>query len=159
MSDVPDTRRSVVFTSEVAYESERINAAAVYCSDGRFGEQCDDFLHNALKLPRYDRMIVPGGAACLVGHEAVHLEEGGVVEQLKFLIEAHELRQIVLIAHEDCAYYRQRLKVADDEFETRQREDLATAARRLRGMASVITVECFMLRVDGQTVYFERVEV
>ena len=65
----------------------------------------------------------------------------------------------MLIAHEDCAYYRHCLKVADDEFEKRQREDLGTAARRLRGMASVITVECFMLRVDGQTVYFERVEV
>ena len=35
-------------------------AAAVYCSDGRFGEHVDDFLHNALKLPRYDRLAVPG---------------------------------------------------------------------------------------------------
>ena len=42
--------------SAVPFDSSRIGAAAVYCSDGRFGEQCDDFVHHALQLPRYDRL-------------------------------------------------------------------------------------------------------
>ena len=39
-----------------------LGAAAVYCSDGRYGEHMDDFLHNCLGLPRYDRVAIPGGA-------------------------------------------------------------------------------------------------
>ena len=56
-----------VHTSPVRFQESRIRAAAIYCSDGRFGEAFDDFLHNILKLPRYDRLAVPGGAACLAG--------------------------------------------------------------------------------------------
>ena len=41
-----------VFQSLVAFDSGRIHAAAVYCSDGRYGEQFDDFMRNALSLPR-----------------------------------------------------------------------------------------------------------
>jgi hypothetical protein len=57
-----------VFVGTRPFEAQRIAAAAVYCSDGRFGEQMDEFLHTALRLPRYDRVAIPGGAACLAGH-------------------------------------------------------------------------------------------
>ncbi len=30
-----------LYDSAVPFDSSRIGAAAVYCSDGRFGEQCD----------------------------------------------------------------------------------------------------------------------
>src|SRR5208283_2204549 len=42
---------STVYESSVRFDENRIRAAALYCSDGRFGEQIDDFLHNGLKLP------------------------------------------------------------------------------------------------------------
>ena len=101
-----------VYDSAIPFDAARMGAAAVYCSDGRFGEQCDDFLHNALGLPRYDRLAVPGGAACLAGYFATYREEDAVLEQLKFLIEVHELRRVVLIAHQDCAFYTTRLEVS-----------------------------------------------
>ena len=59
---------ATVYKSSAPFDESRIRAAAVYCSDGRFGEQFDDFLHNGLKLPRCDRLAVPGGAASLAGH-------------------------------------------------------------------------------------------
>jgi hypothetical protein len=37
------------------------------------------------------------------------LEEQGVVDELHFLVEAHELRRVVLIAHQSCAFYAARL--------------------------------------------------
>src|SRR5258708_36282290 len=58
---------SLQYRSSIPYDTERIGAAAVYCSDGRFGEQVDDLIFNALNLPRYDRLAIPGGAACLAG--------------------------------------------------------------------------------------------
>ena len=60
--------KSPVFGSSEQFDENRVGAAAVYCSDGRYGEHFDGFLHNALKLPRYDRLALPGGAACLAGH-------------------------------------------------------------------------------------------
>ena len=87
-SNVNTPDDSPVYQSSVRFDENRIRAAAIYCSDGRFGEQCDDFLHNALQLPRYDRLAVPGGAACLAGHFLAHREEDALVEQLRFLIRA-----------------------------------------------------------------------
>jgi hypothetical protein len=51
------------FISTVPFTEARIRAASIYCSDGRFGEQIDEFLHQGLGLPRYDRLAVPGGPA------------------------------------------------------------------------------------------------
>ena len=102
---------ATVYESSLRFDENRIRAAAVYCSDGRFGEQIDDFLHNCLKLPRCDRLVVPGGAGCLAGHFLAFREEEGLVEQLRFLIRAHDVQRVVLIAHQDCAFYSERLHV------------------------------------------------
>src|SRR6187549_2595856 len=103
----------MTYTSPLRYDSSRIHAAAMYCSDGRIGEHFDDFLQNGLNLPRYDRVALPGGPACLAGHPQAHLEEQGVVDELQFLVEEHKLRRIVLIAHDGCAFYGGRLGLAD----------------------------------------------
>ena len=40
------------FISSLAFDGARIHAASIYCSDGRVGEQIDEFLHEGLHLPR-----------------------------------------------------------------------------------------------------------
>jgi hypothetical protein len=147
------------FLSHVPFDLNRINAAAVYCSDGRFGEQIDDLLFNALKLPRYDRLAVPGGAACLAGHFSAYREEEGVAEQLRFLVSVHDVRYVVLIAHEGCAYYTDWLHVPPNQLEARQREDLGKAVRHVKRFGIDIEVAAFLARRRGQRVAFERVEV
>jgi hypothetical protein len=148
--------KSAVFGSAERFDENRIRAAAVYCSDGRYGEHFDDFLHNALKLPRYDRLAVPGGAACLAGHFSSFREEEGVIEQLRFLIKAHGIERVVLIAHQDCVFYTERLRVSPLQVETQQREDTEAAVRRIRSLASGLTVDAFFARKhsDG-TIQFE----
>ncbi|MGA2256466.1 MAG: carbonic anhydrase [Thermoguttaceae bacterium] len=145
-----------VYESSVRFDENRIRAAALYCSDGRFGEQIDDFLHNGLKLPRCDRLVVPGGAASLAGHFLAFREEEGLLEQLRFLIRAHDLQRLVLIAHQDCAFYTERLHVTSPQLETRQQDDLQAAAERLRSFSRILVVEGFFARkhADG-TVRFE----
>ena len=105
------TPNQLFFESSVRFESSRIHAVAVYCSDGRFGEQVDELLHAGLGLPRYDRLAVPGGAACLARHFETFREEDGVIEQLRFLLTVHRVQRVVLIAHEGCAFYSERLRV------------------------------------------------
>ncbi len=138
------------YESPVPFDSERIRAAAVYCSDGRLGEQFDDLLQNALGLPRYDRLAVPGGAACLASHFVTYREEQGVVEQLRFLIDVHGLERVVLIAHENCAFYSRRLRVSPLQLETQQREDMNKAVRRVRSLSKDLTVNAFFARANWQ---------
>ena len=134
------------FESSVRFDENRIGAAAVYCSDGRFGEQFDDFLHNGLRLPRYDRLALPGGAGCLAGHILASRDEDALLDQLQFLIRAHGLQRIVLIAHHNCAYYTEKLHVPPVQIETRQREDLHVAAERIRSIARHLAIGTFFAR-------------
>src|SRR5690606_37714832 len=91
---------TLLYTSSIPFSANRVRAAAVYCSDGRFGEQVDQLLHDGLDLPCYDRLAVPGGAACLAGHFSAYREEEAVLEQLRFLVTIHKLQRLVLVAHQ-----------------------------------------------------------
>jgi hypothetical protein len=134
------------FESSLRFDENRIHAAAIYCSDGRYGEQFDDFLHNGLRLPRYDRLAVPGGAACLAGHFLACREEDALLEQLRFLVRAHGLQRLVLIAHQGCAFYTEQLHVPLAEIEGRQRGDLFMAAERIRSIARHLAIGVFFAR-------------
>lgn len=147
------------YESRVRYEQDRIHAAALYCSDGRVGEHFDDFLQNGLSLPRYDRVSLPGGPACLAGHPQAHLEEHGVVDELKFLLEVHKLNRVVLIAHQGCAFYSTRLDLKEPRLELVQRADLVRAAAFVHRVTGLGSIEAYFARLVNGAVQFEQVEV
>ena len=147
------------YQSPIAYEAERIHAAAVYCSDGRMGEHFDDFLHNGLNLPRYDRVALPGGPGCLAGHTEAKLEEEGVVDELRFLVEAHQLERVVLIQHEGCAFYHLRLHVELERTRALQRADLVRAAFQIRRVASHLRIEGYFAGRGREGLVFEKIEI
>ena len=148
-----------VFESQTPYEEARIGAAAVYCSDGRIGEQMDDFLHNGLQLPRYDRVACPGGPVCLSGRLGALWESRGVEEQLRFLLRAHQVRRVILIGHSGCAYYRTHLGIAEARVEAEQLADLARAANTIRrgGMAPDLEIQTYFAHRQGPRVQFEHI--
>ncbi len=128
------------YVSSLPYDEQRVGAAAIYCSDGRFGEQMDEFLHNSLGLPRYDRVAVPGGAACLAGHLMVYHEAQALDRQLSFLITAHALTRIVMIAHDNCGFYKG-LWLRETTVEKQQAMDLRKAAEHILAHHSKVRVE------------------
>src|SRR4051812_38220787 len=147
------TRRTYI--SNTPFDENRVGAAAVYCSDGRYGEQMDDFLHAGLGLPRYDRVAVPGGAACMAGHLMVYHEKNAMEQQLSFLVKSHQLKRVVLIAHENCGFYKG-LWTGGTTVEQQQAEDLRKAAELIRSWNFGVEADCyFARRVDGR-VAFER---
>jgi hypothetical protein len=148
----------MAFRSDIPYNPARIHAAAIYCSDGRVGEQFDEFLQNGLGLPRYDRVALPGGPACLAGHSQAHLEEQGVIDELKFLVEFHELSRVVLIAHEGCAFYTQRLELVPPRLELMLRADLVRAAALVHRVTGLERIDAYYARLDDLRVTFEKVE-
>jgi hypothetical protein len=143
------------FVSSIAFDGARIHAASIYCSDGRVGEQIDEFLHERLRLPRYDRLAMPGGPACYAGG----LWEGHSAErQLDFLCRVHGLERVVLIAHQDCAFYLDWMKVPPAELEQRQLDDVKRAADRIRLAQPNLTIESYFLRRNGTQMWFDVIE-
>jgi hypothetical protein len=144
-----------VFVSPTAFDQRRVHAAAVYCSDGRFGEQMDEFLHAGLNLPRYDRVAVPGGAACMAGHVLASFEKAAMERQLEFLVREHQLRRVVLIAHDGCAFYKN-LWLTTRTVEQQQLADIQMAADLIRLWNSALEVEAYFARVVTDRIAFER---
>lgn len=147
------------YTSPLPYEESRIHAAALYCSDGRVGEHFDDFLQNGLSLPRYDRLAMPGGPACLADHAETKAPEQQALTELRFLIEAHELSRIVLIQHDGCAFYRVRLRTAGASAEQLQKADLVRAAYHIRDATGMERIDAFFARRSPEGLTFEPVEI
>ena len=150
------------FTSALPFEAERVGAAAVYCSDGRYGEHMDDFLHNGLLLPHYDRVAIPGGAACLSDHAPALRERMALTRQLQFLIASHGLSRVVLIAHEDCGFYRQNVhpyKLRARPLEEFQFADLAKAAAVIRAWNPYPHVDAYIARRTEAGIRFDPVPV
>ena len=159
MTAMNETREQVAFTSSVGFDQKRIHAAAIYCSDGRFGEAFDEFLMKGLGLPKVDRVALPGGPAALAGYSQARLAESGVVDEVKFLVEAHELDRVILIQHGGCAFYKARLEVRDESLEQLQKADLARAAYTVRHAINVTNIEGYFARPDPDGIMFEKVEL
>jgi hypothetical protein len=143
------------YFSSLPFDDERIHAASIYCSDGRFGEQMDEFLHNSLGLPRYDRVAVPGGAACMGGHLMMHHEAQALERQLSFLINCHGLTRIVMIAHDGCAFYKG-LWLSEMSIEKQQAADMHRAAEQIRSHHPKIAVESWFARKVNGKIGFEK---
>jgi hypothetical protein len=150
--------RAPCFTSKELWNQERMGAAVLYCSDGRWGEAFDDFCHRRLLIPRYDRWAVPGGPVCLLPR---HFGDGfcrGVWEQLNFLVRAHELRRFVLISHYGCAYYAELLRRESDDCLSAQLDDLRAAAEALRTWFQGVGVETYVAMRRGVSLSFHQVD-
>jgi hypothetical protein len=146
-----------MYISPTPYYGERIYAAAMYCSDGRIGEQIDDFLHHGAGFPRYDRLVCPGGPVALSGRLLALWDARGVEEQVRFLVEVHDIRSVVLVAHEGCAYYSHRLGLPAARIETAQREDLSKATETVLKLAPGVIVTRYLARHTGPAIGFESV--
>jgi hypothetical protein len=148
-----------MYETKAPYEAKRIHAAAIYCSDGRMGAHFDDFLSNGLKLPRYDRVALPGGPAALADHPQIKLAHDAVADELKFLVEVHGLQRIVLIQHQNCAFYTGRLNLTGFEVEKQQLKDFADAIEFVREVTNVDHVEAYFARRFDAHVGFEAVDL
>ncbi|MFT5223712.1 MAG: hypothetical protein ACI867_002036, partial [Glaciecola sp.] len=87
------------------------------------------------------------------------LEEQGVLDELKFLVDAHELDRVVLIQHAGCAFYGQRLGVPEDRKPSLQAADLVRAAHFVRKATSLTRIEGWIAQISGKQITFVPVPV
>ncbi len=119
------------FLASSPFDASHPTALAIYCSDGRFTNAVEELLH-ALGHPRLDTLTMPGGPALFNAWLAGLSQSMAMVEGSRFLIEAHAIRRVILLAHEGCGFYRKHYAgLTPDQVRAHQETDLRTAASSL----------------------------
>ena len=139
---------------------DRPSTLVVACSDGRLQEATDEFLAHHLEVTRYDRFYVPGGAGALAASGRDFIRAQQIRRECRYLVELHDVRQIVLLFHGPtangplaaaCADYRRKLPWASVAVLRHRQEQDAEELRGCRaewaGAADVSTYRC---EVDGR---------
>ncbi len=119
--------------------SSKVNRAktdvlVVHCSDHRFQAGLYEFLNLSLNLnENYDLLVIPGGPQCLTLVEYLPKFSWASLKWFRFLVEEHELKRLILIAHEDCGWYKALPFHLHESSEPRRRqeEDLRRVKRAL----------------------------
>lgn len=123
--------------------SERL---AIFCSDERFVEANLAFLKNYLKIERSDLIVLPGGPEFIVN------DESNLFKHLRILIEAHQIKQIILISHSDCGYYKMSFSNSSKkEILKKQLEDIQKAIHKLEKIFKSVSVYGFHAYIDDST--------
>ena len=142
------------FLSKSPYTAEHPESLAVYCSDGRFTRAVEELLGH-LGHARLDTLTLPGGPG-LLAPTTSYSEREAITRAASFLIVGHRIRSVVLIAHQGCGYYRERLPGTSGEvIEARQVTDLRGAREALLLGHPSLDVQLRYLRVVGSQVRFD----
>src|SRR5260370_33333513 len=146
------------FISTHPWNPARSGAMASYCSVGRWGEAFDEFRHEGLSSPRYDRFAVPGGPLWLVMRDvSLMIPHSAARDQLHFLVKAHQIERIVLFGHYGCAYYAHLLGQDPVRCLAAQEEDLHAAMKELRRWFTEMQVEAYMAMRNAECLSFRPV--
>lgn len=143
--------------SKTSYEAEHPPALAMYCSDGRFTNAVEELLES-LGYERLDTLTIPGGPAHLSPNTATASETQLIGDAASFLISAHHVSHVVLLAHDHCGHYRHRFfALGDEDMRLKQEEDLRAARQTLINAHPGLDVRTFFATPDRGKVRFDEV--
>jgi carbonic anhydrase-like protein len=123
----------------------------VCCSDHRFQTGIQEFLSEGLRIENYDLLAIPGGPQCLTLVEYLPKFSWAGWRWTRFLLEAHELKRLILVAHQDCGWYRDLpLHLHDSpEPRNRQEQDLKRVEVTMAKELPHPNVEAYYATCDG----------
>ncbi len=151
-----------VYVADLPWDAERPQTVVVTCVDGRWYRHFQEFAREHLKAgPCTDFMAVPGGIEPMTLADDVPKDFNFFRRRLEALVDAHGTRRIVLIAHQDCAWYLTRMGAAPgDAVRAKQIADMRRAASWLRARFDGVVVQPYFARLSGsppEKVVFESV--
>lgn len=133
------------------------SALVVHCSDHRFQRIFREFVEGTLKIGDYDVIAVPGGPQVLAALDYLPKFAWAGSRWAKYLVDAHDLKRIVLLAHDECGWYRH-VHGTHAEVEARQRADLARGRDQLQRAIPGISVETWFIVLHEGNVKAERLD-
>jgi hypothetical protein len=140
-----------VYQSRSEWREARSPTLVIACADGRWRDHIEDFVATALKVdPAYDLLMVPGGAEPLTLADLIPKDFSFLRRRLEMLVRSHGTRRIILIAHENCGWYRERkIGPFSVDVQARQIADLRRARGVMTDWFEGTTVETYFARLDG----------
>ncbi|MEW5916512.1 MAG: hypothetical protein AB1762_08910 [Gemmatimonadota bacterium] len=143
------------YVSALRWDPTRPHILVIACSDGRLQERTDEFLMHSLGIRQYDRLYVAGGGGALSPSGKDFLRAQQMRRECRFLVDAHEIEEIVLLFHGPatdgpgeamCADYRRKLPQLSvsrlREQQERDARDLMAARADWAGKANVRVYRC-----------------
>lgn len=125
---------------------------AIHCGDYRFQSAFREFLVQTLGLEgKYDLMVIPGGPLSLTLAEYLPKFSWASWKWLRFFVEHHEIRRLILIQHQDCGFYKTMPHHLHSSTDPRQRQeqDLRRATAALKKDFPSLAVELFYATWDA----------
>jgi len=126
-------------------------ALVVHCGDHRFQAAFNEFLNKDLGLGgNYDLIVVPGGPQSLTLAEYLPKFSWASWRWFRFFVENHEISRLILIQHQDCAWYKSLPLHLHSSPEPRQRqeEDLRRIGQALKKDFPEVKTELYFARWD-----------
>jgi len=118
----------------------------IHCGDYRFQSAFQEFLNRSLNLEgNYDLLVIPGGPLSLTLFEYLPKFSWASWKWLRFFVEQHRVRRLILIQHQDCAFYRT-MPVhlhASPEPRQRQEQDLRRVSDAMRKDLPQLAIELY----------------
>lgn len=151
---MPEVFRTEPFTGA----SEAGTALVVQCSDPRYQPHFHDFLRRGLKLERYALLAVPGGAQFLTLVDFLPKFSWAGWRWVKFIGEIAPPSRVILIAHDDCLWYKHVRRGKPAEIHAKQLDDLRRVEAGVRERFRGVTVEPYFARLDDGAATFEQVK-
>jgi hypothetical protein len=140
-----------MYQSRCEWREARSPTLVIACADGRWRDHIEDFAANGLNIdPAYDLVMVPGGAEPLALADLIPKDFNFLRRRLEMLVRSHGTRRIVLIAHENCGWYRERrIGRLTVDLQARQLADLRQARARIQEWFDGVAIESYFARLDG----------
>lgn len=141
-----------VYKSQTPFTEKESTVLVISCSSNVFLPYTREFLEKHLGLSTYDLLAVPGGPQFLLLTEYLPKFAWVGHKWVKFLVERHRLKRVIIISHEDCAWYSeerlvpaflQKFGVGIKSLKERQIEDLREIVGALHNLGLPITVEAY----------------
>ena len=118
----------------------------IHCGDYRFQAAFYEFLNHALTLnENYDLMVIPGGPLSLTLLDYLPKFSWASWKWFRFFVEKHRIRRLILIQHQDCAWY-QTMPLhlhASPDLRQRQEQDLERVKTSMKKDFPNLTVELY----------------
>src|SRR3990172_8985735 len=124
----------------------------VHCSDPRLQPAFHEFLSQGLSLnKKYALLAIPGGPQFLTLVEYLPKFSWVGRKWLRFLVDTIGVKRLILIAHEDCLWYKSLPfhLFRSSNPRRRQEEDLRRAQRSLIADFPQLAVELYFAGWDG----------
>ncbi len=130
----------------------------IHCSDPRFQPHFQDFLRRDLNLPNYFLVAVPGGPQFLTLASFLPKFSWAGWRWVKFAMNLGNPERVILIAHEECRWYRQvRFGTSPPDLREVQVKDLQQVRCEFAERFAKAKVELYYARFVRERVAFDLV--